>query len=262
MKGGLNLKQYDAVDVISKALIIDRSVEAILLKGSLARQEEDEYSDVDLCVVVSKEGYEELLAKRLYYLEKYQPILYYSEADFGMKQMICIFENGLHVDLYVTTIAHLSKIGQILKVYDPNGILDNYVTIDHRISPKEFGGIVDSFCFTCSEFYVAYMRKDVAFATRLASHLFYDFTKLYRFKTDFTRASLGFKGILTHQTKEANERYMSLLKKIKLETLLEGVQETMVALNELVYNLPIEITANINFDFYEYTRRLILSIIR
>ena len=58
------MKQYDAVEKISKAIIKDKIAMAIFLQGSLARGLEDEYSNVDYFVIVSDENRKALIDKR------------------------------------------------------------------------------------------------------------------------------------------------------------------------------------------------------
>ena len=101
--------QYDAINIIAKAIIDDGLVEACYLKGSIARQEEDEYSDVDLYCLVSLENEATFLKKRIQYLETYKPILFFEEVNFVGPQLVCVFENGLHFDLYMQNKQNLSQ---------------------------------------------------------------------------------------------------------------------------------------------------------
>ena len=63
------MKQYDAINKITEIVINDGLIEACFIKGSLARGEEDLYSDVDLYFVVSDEYREAFLKKRIEYLK-------------------------------------------------------------------------------------------------------------------------------------------------------------------------------------------------
>jgi predicted nucleotidyltransferase len=48
------VKTYDAIERISKAIIDDDLCEAIVIKGSIGRGDDDEYSDVDMYAVVNE----------------------------------------------------------------------------------------------------------------------------------------------------------------------------------------------------------------
>jgi predicted nucleotidyltransferase len=55
------MKRYDATKCISDEILRDKLVEALFLKGSIARKEDDEYSDVDMYAAVSSENWNSFL---------------------------------------------------------------------------------------------------------------------------------------------------------------------------------------------------------
>ena len=80
------MKQYDAVEIISKAIIKDNLVSAIFLQGSLARGQEDEYSNVNYFVIVNDENRRALIDKRITYLSAYDDIIYIKENNINPSQ--------------------------------------------------------------------------------------------------------------------------------------------------------------------------------
>lgn len=68
------MRTYEAIEKVSNAIIKDGLCEAILIKGSIGRGDDDEYSDVDMYVVVRNDQYENFLNKRIGYLTKYRPV--------------------------------------------------------------------------------------------------------------------------------------------------------------------------------------------
>ena len=52
------MKQIEAISVISEAVKKDSAVRAIFLKGSIARNDLDDYSDVDFYCIVKDEDME------------------------------------------------------------------------------------------------------------------------------------------------------------------------------------------------------------
>lgn len=49
------MRTYDAIQKVSKSIIEDNICDAIIVKGSIGRGEDDEYSDVDMYAIVSEE---------------------------------------------------------------------------------------------------------------------------------------------------------------------------------------------------------------
>ena len=70
------LQQELAVEKICTSLKKDNLVKAIFLKGSMGRDEHDEYSDIDLYCLVEKENEELFLNKRLEHIKAYREIIF------------------------------------------------------------------------------------------------------------------------------------------------------------------------------------------
>ena len=62
--------QQAALKAISESLVEDPLVQAVFVKGSIARGEEDEFSDIDLYCLVKEEDKGDFLNKRIGHLEK------------------------------------------------------------------------------------------------------------------------------------------------------------------------------------------------
>ena len=78
----------------------------------------DQDSDVDLYCLVHEEDLDDRFRKRLYYLRHYQELLYWSEANFVAPQIVAVFSNGLHLDLYTVTLNTLQQTDMIKIIYD------------------------------------------------------------------------------------------------------------------------------------------------
>ena len=57
--------QQAALKAISESLVEDPLVQAVFVKGSIARGEEDEFSDIDLYCLVKEEDKGDFLNKRI-----------------------------------------------------------------------------------------------------------------------------------------------------------------------------------------------------
>ena len=69
------MRTYDAIRAIGNRVIGDNLCDAILLKGSIGRGDDDEYSDVDMYLVVAPENMDAVLQKRCEYLSAYKEIV-------------------------------------------------------------------------------------------------------------------------------------------------------------------------------------------
>ena len=186
------MKQWDAINVVVGALKDDSAVRALFLKGSLAKDVGDEYSDVNLYCLVHDDQLEDFFVKRIMYLEQYKTILFWSESNFVGPQIVAIFEDGLHFDLYTVTEKRLPKTYSIKIIYDPEKLLSQYQSMPLSLTSEDVIQLINEFFFVFYEYQFAYKRKDFSWASRLASHLSGEFAILLRSVIEPSTGMLGF----------------------------------------------------------------------
>jgi len=257
------MRLYNAVEKISNAILDENKVEtiikAIFLKGSLARNTEDKYSNIDLYCIIEKDKYDFFLEKELIILNKYDVIVY---SKLNKNHLICVFEDGVILNLYTLRENELDFYDDMIIFYDPSGILSNYEKIPLEYSLNEIGELMDSFLLTSLHFYNAYMREDIIYSFYLACTLFKDLGIFIRIKYDPEYAKLGLKNLVlnTENATRSREKYLDIARKLKITSVLECVKMIYVLLDHYVNNIPILLAEYINFDFYAYSKRKIMSI--
>lgn len=189
------MKQWLAIEAVQKAAQACSEVRAIFLKGSLAYGNADEYSDVDFYCLVGAQQVQAFLEKRMNLLEHYRPIIYHSESDFVGPQIVTVFDDGLHFDLYTVTSESFPTIGAFKVLYDPDNLLEEFQgrVKDHSVSSSSVMESFSEFSFALLEFHTAWQRGDMTWATRLASHLSGYVGMVLRFRYDRRNAMLGSK---------------------------------------------------------------------
>lgn len=247
--------QYEAVEIISKHILETNLVDAIFLKGSLARGSEDEYSNIDLYCLINNDNYLDFERQEIAILRKYNAIIYLKNNN---NQLICVFENGILLNFYTLRINNLDYTDDIVIIHDPKGILANYEKIPLEYLPIEVGEILDQFLLKSIEFYNAMMRDDNIYSFMLASELFNFLGIFLRIKYDSEFAKMGLKMIKLDE--QVQNKYYEIAKKLKINSVLECVKMIYVLLDNYINNIPILFAEHINFDFYSYTKRKIMSI--
>ncbi|WP_254434186.1 nucleotidyltransferase domain-containing protein [Halobacillus sp. Marseille-Q1614] len=81
--------QHEAVEVITNSLKNDPLVKAVFLKGLMGRGEEDEFSDVDLYVLVDEE--EAFLPNRVAHVSSYRKLLFYDDIFIIAPQILAVY---------------------------------------------------------------------------------------------------------------------------------------------------------------------------
>lgn len=246
------MKQIIAIDTICEIIKKDYAVRAIFLKGSIARNDLDDYSDVDFYCIVKDDEIENFLRRRLNYLKQYRPLIYWSESNFVGPQIVAVFDNGLHFDLYTVTLDTLQKTDEIKVLYDPEELLADYRSEHLTISEDSVLNFFHEFTFTMLEFEAAYCRNDLLWASRLASHLSGYLAMILRYLFDANNAKLGFKRLYKSLDEELYKKMVEAMDLSGPSYLPKGVILLAEVANEIIEKLPDEISDRINTTFFNY----------
>lgn len=188
------LQQELAVEKIGSSLKNDPQVKAIFVKGSMGRNEHDEHSDVDLYCLIDQENEEEFLAKRVEHLEAYRSIIFQDDIFIIAPQLIVVFDNLLHLDLFTVTKESFTEKDYFKVLYDPHHLLDQFQeTQSLRLSEQEFKDDVMDIAWFLFQYKKANERGNDIWAVRMLTNVMDHLARalLYRYSPD--RAQLGLK---------------------------------------------------------------------
>ncbi|MEK4485967.1 nucleotidyltransferase domain-containing protein [Psychrobacillus sp. FSL H8-0484] len=184
----------DAIETIVNSLKLNKKVQAIFIKGSIGRGEQDEHSDIDLYCLVNEEDKEEFLESRLQHLESYNQLLFHDDIFIVAPQILAVYENLVHIDLFtVTEHTYIEK--DFMKVlYDPNFKLEKYKqTQNLKLSDHEFQDAVDDVAWFLFQYKKSSARGNDIWSVSMLHHVMTHLSRilLHRYHSD--RAQLGLK---------------------------------------------------------------------
>lgn len=189
------MRTYDAIRAISSRVIADGLCDAVILKGSIGRGDDDAYSDVDMYLIVPPENMDAVLQKRPEYLSAYKEIIFLEDVDFGLPQKIAIYTDALHVDLYTARRDQIGHTDPIKIWYDPKGLFDNYAYHREDMEETEIAQYFSEVLYCFVEADTAYRRKNYAWTARIMSGAIAGAAFLLRYPYDRKYAFLGLKKI-------------------------------------------------------------------
>lgn len=188
--------QQAALKAISESLVEDPLVQAVFVKGSIARGEEDEFSDIDLYCLVKEEDKGDFLNKRIGHLEKYRKVLFYEDFFIIAPQIIAVYDNLLHVDLYTVTEDTFLEKDYFKVLYDPRGVMDQYRrTQNLRLTEEEFADHVYDVAWYSFQYRKALKRGNDIWASEMLHFVLVNsaYVLLHRYYPE--RAQLGMKAL-------------------------------------------------------------------
>jgi predicted nucleotidyltransferase len=118
----------------------DTRVLAAFLGGSHAAGTADEYSNLDLYLIVGDQGYDTFFAERRAFLGRLgEPVFFEDFSDFGFDMVVFIFSSGVEGELALGRASGFDHIhgGPFEVLVDKEGILEGQVFPLHRPSQAE-----------------------------------------------------------------------------------------------------------------------------
>lgn len=184
-----------AIARIAGAAVADGLCEAVLLKGSIARGDADEFSDIDLYLVVSPQNRDAVLERREKYLSAYGDVVFVEDVDFGLPQKVAIFSDALHVDLYVAEPKQVGSLDPVVAAYDPASLFADVTPTRAGVTDEALSRHFSSALYCLVEASSAYGRGNDAWAAKIMSDAVGELSVLVRSLYDRRYAFLGLKKI-------------------------------------------------------------------
>ena len=190
------LVQEVAVEKITASLTQSPYVRAVFLKGSMGRDEHDEHSDIDLYCLVEKEQEELFLAERLTHLQAYRPVLFQDDIFIIAPQLIAVFDDLLHIDLFTVTMESFTPKDFFKVVYDPENLLEQFTESQNlELSRVEYTDHVIDVAWFLFQYRKAAARGNGVWAVKMLSHVVEHLARVLLYRYAPERAQLGLKTV-------------------------------------------------------------------
>lgn len=190
------MKQHHAVQDITESLKTDDKVKAIFLKGSMGRGEEDDHSDVDLYCLVEEKDKAAFLKERKKHLQVYREIIFFDDIFIIAPQIIAVYDNLLHLDLFTVTEETLLEKDFMKVLYDPQGRLEPFKPKQNlELTKTDFLNSIDDIAFFLLQYKKAAGRGNDIWAVKVLNDIVIHLAKVVLHKYHPERAQLGLKTI-------------------------------------------------------------------
>ncbi|MBT2663149.1 nucleotidyltransferase domain-containing protein [Bacillus sp. ISL-45] len=188
----------DALEVLASSLKHDPRVQAIFVKGSVGRGEQDEFSDLDLYCLVDEKDLNGFLQSRISHLESYGKLLFLDDIFIVAPQILAVYEDMLHVDLFTVTETTFIEKDFFKIIHDPHHRMEKYKASQSlSLSPGEYQDAVDDIAWFLYQYKKSAARGNDLWSVNLLNHVMTHLARvlLYRYKPE--RAQLGMKTVKT-----------------------------------------------------------------
>ncbi|MFC4409054.1 nucleotidyltransferase domain-containing protein [Chungangia koreensis] len=224
----------EAIVKITESLKTDERVRAIFLKGSFGRGEEDEYSDIDLYCLVDETDVDEFLKDRLRHLKEYGEFLFHEDIFIVAPQIIAVYENLVHVDLFtVTEKTYINK--DYMKVLnDPENRLQKFEgTQNLKLSGPEFQDAIEYVAWFLFQYKKSADRGNDVWSVNMLHHVTTHLARVLLHRYNPSRAQLGLKALETSLPIEVMKKVRSIFEHMTPSGHGEAARLIVVLLKEL-----------------------------
>ena len=133
------MRYEEAIELILPHLKKIKEVKSVFLKGSIARGENDQYSDLDLYIMLNKDvEIKSIYSEIIKSLEQYRQLIFYELIEIICPQIVGVFNNMLHIDCYMVHEDNYPQTDDIKILYDPEEVLKNYEKKDLILTKEQF----------------------------------------------------------------------------------------------------------------------------
>jgi predicted nucleotidyltransferase len=209
------MRQEIAVEKVAASLKGDPIVRSIFLKGSMGRNEHDQYSDIDLYCLVDEEEEGAFLDRRLDHLRAYKELIFYDDIFIIAPQIVAIYEDWLHIDLFTVTAETIQEKDFFTVLYDPDNLMEKYNDAQHLTITKEAfrDSVLDAAWFLFQHKKAA-DRGNHTWAPEMLRHSMRNVTNILLARYASERALLGLKTIHRDLPKGKQDKIVGIYEKM------------------------------------------------
>ncbi|OIU71803.1 nucleotidyltransferase domain-containing protein [Rossellomorea aquimaris] len=190
------MRQEIALDKVTASLKGDSSIRCIFIKGSMGRKEYDEHSDIDLYCLVDESDEEAFLKRRLDHLRAYKEMIFHDDIFIIAPQIIAIYEDWLHIDLFTVTEKTIQHKDFFAVLYDPENLMEKYKNDQHlTITSEAFRDSVLDAAWFLFQHKKAANRGNHTWAPEMLRHTMRNVATILLARYASERALLGLKTI-------------------------------------------------------------------
>ncbi len=220
-----------AINRFVRACQGDVRVVAAFLGGSHVAGTDDEYSDLDLYLIVGDEDYDPFFAERRAFLSGLgEPVYLEDFSDFGFDMVVFIFSGGVEGELALGRTSGFDHIhgGSFEVLVDKEGILEGQVFPSHEPTEEEqrrtLRWLLYWFWRDLSELSRALARSRLCTAYGLLEGLRLKCVNLARLKHDFSSAwVVGYEKLEQAADEQDLEALRATYSPLEREAMLEAV---------------------------------------
>lgn len=237
--------------------LIDRLAENKLIESAYLEQKNNENDNLYLHIVIKNES-RDLFSKQiqLLFCEMFE-LTYHKtiESFYDFHNYYLKFNGDIRIFLLVD-VDNYNILKNSIILYDPNKLL---VINNHNISSQIIGETFNEISYLLDIFGTAYKIKDVVKAMRILNDVNKYMLRFLNYLYLPDKVYHNYRECLNLLPEKIKNDCIKIIKKLKVDSLLECSNMMLVLLDEHVSKVSIDVAFYVNMDFYLSVKRSIFT---
>ncbi len=181
----------------------------------MGRKEQDEHSDINLYCLVEEVEEKEFLTHRLDHLKAYKDLFFHDDIFIIAPQIIAIYEDWLHIDLFTVTEKIIKEKDFFTVLYDHENLVGKYESTQNlTVSKEQFEDNVLDAAWFLFQHQKAAARGNDTWAVEMLWHSMRNVTTILLARYAKERAVIGLKTIHWDLPKERQDPVVEIYEKM------------------------------------------------
>ncbi|MFP7494699.1 nucleotidyltransferase domain-containing protein [Terribacillus saccharophilus] len=252
--------QQAAIEELTRILSREQEVKAVFLKGSFGRGEGDPYSDIDLYCLLNEEDVDLFLPKRLTLLSGYKEVLYSEELFIIAPQLIVVYDNLLHVDLFTVTEKTFKQSDYFHVLFDPDQVLEQFRSSQTlTMTKQEYGDQMIDLIWFLFQYRKAALRGNGVWAAAMLHQVLEPLARMLLHHYCPQQAQLGLKRVKQLLPQQIYNRFHEVLKNVTPEHHQKAATAIMQLLENEYSFIEEHLCGNERQEIYRLYQKLIID---
>jgi len=249
------MKQTNLINSFLNDLIQYNLIDACFIGGSFGRDKNNNFSNIDLYILLLEDISSRYQKIKFELLEKYDVISYDKMLTQPKPIEIIVFHDGCILKIHYLNKDHIIELDINQKIlYDPKHLLKQTNENQNKMTEEEIGELVDNLALQSLEFYRNYLNNEYPICLHLLSDIHYQYSIIKHYVKDEENARLGSKEIMNCFNQVERKKYIEIIRNYSFDKMKECIQLILNDLYEDLIQMPISIASRFNIDFFEFVK--------
>lgn len=221
----------------------------------------DNLSNIDLYLLIREEQFQKVYSFVNNLFKDYNYLIHSDTKKVDNHFITRLYyENCLNINLFFLFDLDLKLYEDVVILNDPYNLIVDIDISQLTLTNIEFANLIDEYSSVLYEYYNSILLNDKLLSYKYALKLQEIFVLIYRGFYDSMNAKKEYKSINKTMNSSFCNVLTNIIKLFRYDSFSEGIRHTIIEIDKIINELPINIITLFNVDFYNFSKKLIFNL--